>query len=128
MAGNQTNDCSVQRANLQSWHTFREGKSNHPPTPPYEKSNCIAEPVRKKKTRLCLALCCCQSQRLCGSQGVWHCSFSLTGSTYNSLAARAESEKDLIRLGFFPLSFFLIPFIGRGSKALNKQLRKRPIR
>lgn len=81
----------------------------------------------EKSPCLCLALCRYQSQGLCGSQGFWHCSFSLTGSTYNSLAACAE-RKRFDKVGVFSLSFFFFfLFIDRNSKALNKQLKKNPI-
>lgn len=80
----------------------------------------------EKSPCLCLAMCCCQSQGLCRSQGFWHCRFSLTGSTYNSLAAFSGREI-FDKVGVFSLSFFFLPFIDGGSKALNKQLRKRPI-
>lgn len=92
----------------------------------YMKSTTALQSQCRKSPCLCLALCCCQSQGLCGSQRFWHCNFSLSGSTYNSLAACAERGR-FDKVGFFPLSFFFLPFIGRGSKALNEQLRKRPI-
>lgn len=53
---------------------------------------------------------------------------SLELEAHTTLWQHVQTEKDLIRLGFFPCLFFVfLPFIDRNSKALNKQLKKNPI-